>query len=143
MPRFVATEDVESFRSSSLQAQRSAALAGAGIVILPAYLADDCEGLVPVLPDSVAFVRTYWILMPIELKNSARVRLTYPKSRTGLCGIFLQGAIFRQELSISSRSEGMFTKINCSKFCNMLSISAEHSTLVVGNGHHPVFYNWR
>ncbi|MBS3805396.1 MAG: LysR family transcriptional regulator [Oleiphilaceae bacterium] len=75
------SEDV-SLRSTSILAQQEAVAAGAGLAILPAFAADRDPRLVPVLQDQVRFVRTFWMLMPIELKNIARVRLTWDFLRT-------------------------------------------------------------
>lgn len=65
------------FRSTSLFGQLQAAQAGAGIGILPAFMAQQQAGLVPVLAESVQIVRTFWMLMPTDLKDVARMRSTW------------------------------------------------------------------
>lgn len=64
-------------RSTSVLAQQEAIAAGAGIGILPAFSADQDPRLELVLPEQIRFVRTFWMLMPIELKNIARMRVTW------------------------------------------------------------------
>ncbi|MBV2133320.1 LysR family transcriptional regulator [Pseudomonas sp. MAP12] len=66
-----------SLRSTSILAQQNAAIAGAGIAILPSFSARKVEGLVEVLADQVEFVRTFWMLMPVEGKDLARMRVTW------------------------------------------------------------------
>ncbi len=64
-------------RSTSILAQQQMVAAGAGLAILPAFAADQNRALVPVLPDAIRFTRTFWMLMPIELKDIARMRTTW------------------------------------------------------------------
>jgi DNA-binding transcriptional LysR family regulator len=64
-------------KSTSILAQRSAAVAGAGIAILPSYLVTQDVPLQAVLGETVRFQRTYWMAMPLELKGSKRVRLVW------------------------------------------------------------------
>lgn len=66
-----------SWRSTSVLAQQEAVASGAGIAILPAFAAQDDARLVAVLPEQVSFTRTFWMLMPIELRGLARVRATW------------------------------------------------------------------
>ena len=54
-----------SFRGTTLMAQLEAAQSGAGIAILPHYVAQG-RGLVHVLPD-IVFDRTYWISATTDL----------------------------------------------------------------------------
>ncbi|TPL00760.1 MULTISPECIES: LysR family transcriptional regulator [unclassified Mesorhizobium] len=61
------------FRSTSIFSQIAAVSSGAGIAILPEYLLGD-SGVVPILGQTVKFKRTYWMLMPTELKRIARIR---------------------------------------------------------------------
>ena len=46
---------------------------GAGVGVLPCYLASGRE-LVPILPDSVKFSRTYWLLFGEGDRENPRVR---------------------------------------------------------------------
>ncbi len=64
-------------RSTSLLAQQEAVAMGAGIAILPAFSADADPRLQLLLPDAVSFTRTFWMLMPIEFKDLARMRTTW------------------------------------------------------------------
>ncbi|CAD5108647.1 LysR family transcriptional regulator [Zestomonas carbonaria] len=64
-------------RSTSILAQQQAAAAGAGIAILPAFAADADSRLHCVLGEQIAFTRTFWMLMPIELKDIARMKTTW------------------------------------------------------------------
>lgn len=64
-------------RSTSILAQQQAAASGAGIAILPAFSAQPDSHLQCVLGDQVEFTRTFWMLMPIELKDIARMKTTW------------------------------------------------------------------
>ncbi|MDY0250200.1 MAG: LysR family transcriptional regulator [Pseudomonas sp.] len=64
-------------RSTSILAQQQAVAAGAGLAILPAFAARTDPRLRRVLADQVSFTRTFWILMPIELKDIARMRTVW------------------------------------------------------------------
>ncbi len=64
-------------RSTSLLAQQEAVAAGAGLCILPAFTADVDDRLAVVLPDEIRFVRTFWMLMRTELRDIARMRITW------------------------------------------------------------------
>lgn len=70
-PRHVA------LRSTSILVQQQATAAGAGISILPAFSADADPRLRRVLSEQVEFTRTFWMLMPIELKDIARMKTTW------------------------------------------------------------------
>ena len=63
-------------KSSNLIAQLRATLAGAGLCVLPQFIAAGEPGLVRVLPDSVSLTRSFWLLTHADLKNVARVRAT-------------------------------------------------------------------
>jgi DNA-binding transcriptional LysR family regulator len=64
-------------RSTSILAQQQATVAGAGIAMLPSFAADADPRLQRVLSDEVCFTRTFWMLMPIELKDIARMKTTW------------------------------------------------------------------
>ena len=66
-----------SLRSTSVLAQQEAVAAGAGVAILPAFTADRDDRLTLVLPGEVHFVRTFWMLMRTELKEIARMQITW------------------------------------------------------------------
>lgn len=66
-----------SLRSTSVLAQQEAVAAGAGVAILPAFSADLDQRLTVVLPGEIHFVRTFWMLMRTELKEIARMQITW------------------------------------------------------------------
>lgn len=61
-------------RSSNLIAQLYATLAGAGICVLPCFLAAPHPELVPVLPDQVALDRTFWLITHADMHDVAWVK---------------------------------------------------------------------
>jgi DNA-binding transcriptional LysR family regulator len=61
--------------SSSIRAQLEFVRAGAGLAILPCFLAASVTGIERVLPDEIALVRTFWVSTHHEIKNTARIRL--------------------------------------------------------------------
>lgn len=69
--------DYVPLKSTSILAQRTAAIAGAGIAILPTYLITRDMGLEVILDGEVRFERTYWMAMPLELKGYRRIRLVW------------------------------------------------------------------
>lgn len=66
-----------SLRSTSLLIQQQAALAGLGIAILPAFMAAQKTELQVILPKQVRIMRTFWMLMPTEQQDIARMRMTW------------------------------------------------------------------
>lgn len=62
------------YRAATVQAQLDAVRAGAGLGVLPCYMARD-TGLVPLLTDQVGFRRAYWLLIPEDIRDLARIRL--------------------------------------------------------------------
>lgn len=62
------------FQSSSLMAQLTAARAGAGLCVLPHFLARQFLELHLVLPDTARLRRTWWLLVHEEQQDVARVR---------------------------------------------------------------------
>jgi len=63
-----------SMESSNLVAQTRATLAGAGLCVLPAFLAREEPGLVRVLPGEVSLTRSLWLTVHQDLAELARVR---------------------------------------------------------------------
>jgi DNA-binding transcriptional LysR family regulator len=63
-------------QSSNLVAQMQATIAGAGLCVLPAFMASTQPGLVQVLPDTVSLTRHFWLVVHADLKDVARVRTT-------------------------------------------------------------------
>lgn len=64
-------------RSTSITAQYEAVRAGAGLAVLPAFLADRDPVLARVLPREARFVRTFWMSMPAEAKHLARTQAVW------------------------------------------------------------------
>jgi DNA-binding transcriptional LysR family regulator len=63
-------------KSSNLIAQLAAARAGAGICVLPHFIAREEPELAPVLPAEVGLTRSFWLVTHADLRNLARVRET-------------------------------------------------------------------
>lgn len=59
---------------SSVGAQLEATAAGAGVCVLPDFMAAGRPGLVPLLRAQVVLTRTYWLIVHSELRDVARVR---------------------------------------------------------------------
>ena len=70
----VAPDGTTSVESSNLLAQLRATLAGAGLCVLPAFLAKEEEGLVRVLPDEVSLTRSLWLIVHQDLAELARIK---------------------------------------------------------------------
>ena len=68
-------------RSTSVIAQMQAVAAGAGLAVLPVFLARSCAGLVPVLAGELRFTRKFWMSMPAEMRNQRRMRATWDSLR--------------------------------------------------------------
>lgn len=61
------------YRAATVQAQLDAVLAGAGVGVLPCFMARDTP-LRTVLPDEIQFTRAYWLLYAEDSRNLARIR---------------------------------------------------------------------
>ncbi len=61
-------------KSSNLIAQLQATLAGAGLCVLPDFIAGNQPGLRRVLPDLVGLERSLWLVTHQDLKTLARIR---------------------------------------------------------------------
>jgi DNA-binding transcriptional LysR family regulator len=62
------------FACSSFAGQLAAAINGAGVAMLPRYVADQEKALVPVLPDIVKTTRAYHMVVHAHLRDLPRVR---------------------------------------------------------------------
>jgi DNA-binding transcriptional LysR family regulator len=72
----LAAKDIRAMlKSSTLVAQLEMTLAGAGICILPDFLARQHPELRPVLAGEVELTRTFWLLVHADIRNLARVRV--------------------------------------------------------------------
>ena len=63
-------------RSSNLIAQWQAAVAGAGLCVLPCYMADSDARLVRVLPHAVRLTRAFWMIVHDDMRDLARIQAT-------------------------------------------------------------------
>ena len=70
------------FRSSSILAQQVAVSAGAGLEILPKFLAENKPELKQVLQDEVRFIHTFWMLTLVDLQHEPRIKLVWDFLRT-------------------------------------------------------------
>lgn len=71
-------------RSTSVTTQHAACLHGAGLGVLPCFMASTSETLVNVLADDVAIDRQFWITARQEQRRLARVRLLWDFLREAL-----------------------------------------------------------
>ncbi|NTB94890.1 LysR family transcriptional regulator [Agrobacterium tumefaciens] len=63
------------FQSSNIIAQMNAARAGAGLAILPHFLARQFPDLLPVLPSTINLTRSWWLVVQEAEKDIARIRI--------------------------------------------------------------------
>lgn len=63
-------------RSSNLLAQLAATASGAGLCVLPCFLAAGRSDLRPVLPDTVRLTRSFWLITHADLHDLAQIRAT-------------------------------------------------------------------
>ncbi len=61
------------YRAATVQAQLDAIRAGAGVGVLPCYMARATD-LQPILPDQIRFKRAYWLLYGEDSRNLTRIR---------------------------------------------------------------------
>ncbi|MDI5983315.1 LysR family transcriptional regulator [Halomonas sp. M4R5S39] len=71
-------------RSTSVTTQHAAALHGAGLAVLPCFMAETTAELSRVLDDEVAIDRQFWITARQEQRRLARVRLLWDFLREAL-----------------------------------------------------------
>lgn len=69
----IAPEAFRAFRSTSVAAQYTAARSGQALAILPCFLAQQCDDLVPVLDQQVDIMRSFWLVAASEQRQVARV----------------------------------------------------------------------
>jgi len=80
-------------RSTSVVAQAQAVKAGLGIAILPCFLANVTDNLIPILPDKVEIKRALWLVAPPERRELARIRALwdYVRDTVEINGDYLDG----------------------------------------------------
>lgn len=61
------------YKAATVKAQLDAVRAGAGLGVLPCFMAHQTE-LVPILPEEIQFNRRYWLLYPEEFRDLTRIR---------------------------------------------------------------------
>jgi DNA-binding transcriptional LysR family regulator len=64
-----------SIRSSNIAAQLTATLAGIGLCLLPCFVADQYDQLVPVLDNQVRVTQTYWLVTHDDTHDLVRNRI--------------------------------------------------------------------
>jgi len=64
-------------RSTSVLAQHQAVASGAGIAVLPAFIAENDARLARVLPGQANFTRSFWMSMQAEAKQLARMQAVW------------------------------------------------------------------
>ena len=62
------------FRSTSVIAQFHAVKAGVGIAFLPCFLASTARELVPILPEEIDVIRTFWLVAPEDKRELSRIK---------------------------------------------------------------------
>lgn len=72
---FVSPDLRPAIKSSNLIAQLNSTIAGAGLCVLPCFIAQTEPQLVRVLP-SFRLIRTFWLVLHSDLRNIARIRVT-------------------------------------------------------------------
>lgn len=63
------------YRSTNVVAQCSAVRQGTGLAVLPCFLASPFADLVPILETQVLFKRSFWLVVPEERQNLARIKV--------------------------------------------------------------------
>jgi DNA-binding transcriptional LysR family regulator len=63
-------------RSSNLIAQLQATAAGAGLCVLPCFLANADQRLIRVLPNDIRLTRTFWMIVHADMRDLARIQVT-------------------------------------------------------------------
>ncbi|SFL86208.1 LysR family transcriptional regulator [Variovorax sp. OV329] len=69
--------DSFALRSTSILAQHRATTAGAGIAVLPAFIAEQDKSLRRVLPREANFTRTFWMSVPAETRSLVRMKAVW------------------------------------------------------------------
>jgi DNA-binding transcriptional LysR family regulator len=69
----VAPSAFRSFRSTSVVAQYMAARNGQALAILPCFLAQQCNDLVPILDDQIKITRALWLVAATENRHVGRI----------------------------------------------------------------------
>lgn len=62
------------FQGSTVMSQFQFVAGGGGFGVLPYFMIKDDERFIKVMPNKFSFIRSYWLLIPIELNRLASVR---------------------------------------------------------------------
>lgn len=81
-------------QNSSLHAQMEAAVSGFGLCVLPAFIASSRPDLVPVMPDEISLLRSYWMVVHADVAETAHIRLA--------CGFIRQEVLKAASLFIGT-----------------------------------------
>jgi DNA-binding transcriptional LysR family regulator len=71
--RLIHPDIVTRYKAATVQAQLDAVRVGAGLGVLPCFMAAGRE-LVPILPNEIAFTRAYWLLYSEDDRDNPRIR---------------------------------------------------------------------
>lgn len=85
-------------RISNIMTQLRATLEGAGICILPCFMAVEHPSLVRLLPSEIAIRRAYWLVAHVNMRSPARARAVgdfLTRAASAARGAFLPGAAQR------------------------------------------------
>ena len=63
------------YKGATIKAQYDAVMAGIGLGVLPPFMTRN-SGLIEVLPDEITFKRSYWLLIPEDLKELEKIKVT-------------------------------------------------------------------
>lgn len=71
---YIADDLNQVFQGSTVMSQHQFIAGGGGFGVLPHFMVNDDPRFIKVLPNQFCFIRTYWLLIPIELHRLASVR---------------------------------------------------------------------
>lgn len=72
--KFIDSDMISQFQSSTVLAQYEFVANGGGFGVLPYFMAHNDPRLVILFPEKFCFIRSYWLLIPHELRRLASVR---------------------------------------------------------------------
>jgi len=72
--QYIAPDLQESFQGATVISQFQFVANGGGFGVLPYFMVQNDSRFIQVLPEKINFLRSYWVLIPIELRRRAIVR---------------------------------------------------------------------
>lgn len=72
--QFIAPNLQECFQGATVISQFQFIANGGGFGVLPYFMVQDDDRFIQVLPEKINFLRSYWVLTPMELRRRANVR---------------------------------------------------------------------